>query len=106
MASEQVGIEEPQSHYSTKHVLKGACETQTVFLAAQFLLNNITVQGVAIFTPTIVATIFPDVNSVRKNLFTVPPYMAGAASTLLMPYLSMRYKKRGVFLGVEGLLMM
>lgn len=81
-----------------KRIVNNIFETQTLLSALQFLFNNITVQGVAVFTPTIVATIFPDETGVGQNLRTVPPYIAGAASALALPYLSWKFKQRGIFL--------
>lgn len=80
-------------------------ETQTLVLAAQFLLSNITAQGVAIFTPTIVATIFPDKNDIHKNLLSVPPYAAGVVANILLPWLSMKSKVRSPFLVFEAVLL-
>lgn len=81
-------------------------ETQTLFLGVQFLLSNITAQGVSIFTPTIIATIFPEKNDVGKNLLSVPPYAAGVLGSLTLPFLSMKVKRRGGFLVFEALLSM
>jgi MFS family permease len=66
--------------------------------AVVFLLNNITVQGLAFFTPTIVSTIYPTYTTVQKQLYTVPPYIVGAFFEVLLPLLSWRYDKRQIFL--------
>ncbi|KAI1411465.1 putative MFS transporter [Hypoxylon sp. FL1857] len=63
-----------------------------------FLFNNITVQGLAFFTPTIVASIYPTYSTVRKQLYTVPPYVVGAVFEVLIPMLSWRTDKRQIFL--------
>ncbi|KAI8965144.1 MFS general substrate transporter [Daldinia sp. FL1419] len=63
-----------------------------------FLLNNITVQGLAFFTPTIVANIYPEYTTVQKQLYTVPPYVVGAAFEVVIPLISWRMDKRQVFL--------
>ncbi|KAI0839942.1 putative MFS transporter [Hypoxylon sp. FL0890] len=63
-----------------------------------FLFNNITVQGLAFFTPTIVASIYPAYSTVRKQLYTVPPYVVGAVFEVLVPTLSWRTDKRQIFL--------
>ncbi|OTB03696.1 hypothetical protein M426DRAFT_321623 [Hypoxylon sp. CI-4A] len=63
-----------------------------------FLLNNITVQGLAFFAPTIVASIYPAYSTVEKQLYTVPPYVVGAVFTLVIPLLSWRTDRRQVFL--------
>jgi hypothetical protein len=59
-----------------------------------FLLNNITVQGLAFFAPTIVATIYPEASVVSQQLHTVPPYVVGAFFTVLFPFLSTWFDRR------------
>lgn len=63
-----------------------------------FLLNNITVQGLAFFTPTIVQTIYPDKSTVQQQLFTVPPYVLGAVFVLFFSLLSWRFDRRTIFI--------
>ncbi|KAI1482236.1 MFS general substrate transporter [Daldinia eschscholtzii] len=63
-----------------------------------FLLNNITVQGLAFFTPTIVANIYPQYTTIQKQLYTVPPYVVGAAFEIVIPLMSWRMDRRQVFL--------
>ncbi|KAI1843791.1 hypothetical protein JX266_010050 [Neoarthrinium moseri] len=65
-----------------------------------FLLDNITVQGLAFFMPTIIANIFPSTSgytSIHQQLLTVPPYIFGALFTLLLPYLGWKMDKRQIF---------
>ena len=71
-----------------------------------FLLDNITVQGLAFFAPTIVATIYPAPPGVEDGtvdphnyivslqLHTVPPYVVGAFFTVLLPLLSTYFDRR------------
>jgi hypothetical protein len=61
------------------------------------MLNNITVQGLGFFAPTIVKTIYPNASVVSQQLHTVPPYVVGAFFTLLFPYLSWRFNHRLIF---------
>ncbi|KAI0907091.1 MFS transporter [Ustulina deusta] len=63
-----------------------------------FLLNNITVQGLAFFTPTIVSTIYPMKSTVQKQLFTVPPYVLGAIFVLGLSFGSWRFDRRAIFI--------
>ncbi|KAI0394933.1 MFS general substrate transporter [Xylariaceae sp. FL0594] len=63
-----------------------------------FLLNNITVQGLAFFTPTIVQTIYPHKSTVQQQLFTVPPYVLGAVFVPFFSLLSWRFDRRTVFI--------
>ncbi|RYP58599.1 hypothetical protein DL769_008886 [Monosporascus sp. CRB-8-3] len=74
--------------------------------AVIFLLNNITVQGLAFFTPTIVGTIYPAYSTVRKQLYTVPPYVVGAFFEVLLPLLSWRFDRRQVFIVMTAPLVM
>ncbi|KAH7040886.1 major facilitator superfamily domain-containing protein [Microdochium trichocladiopsis] len=66
--------------------------------AFTFLLNNITVQGLAFFTPTIVGTIYPTFSTVQKQLYTVPPFVVGAFFELLLPLMAWRLDKRQIFI--------
>ncbi|KAI1362265.1 MFS transporter [Xylaria arbuscula] len=63
-----------------------------------FLFNNITVQGLAFFTPTIVATIYPNKTTIEKQLFTVPPYVVGAVFVVGLAFGSWRFDRRAVFI--------
>ncbi|KAH8900323.1 MFS general substrate transporter [Thozetella sp. PMI_491] len=71
-----------------------------------FLLDNITVQGLAFFLPTIVANIYPTFSTVQKQLYTVPPYIVGAFFTLLLPGLSWRFDRRQIFIILSAPLVM
>lgn len=71
-----------------------------------FLLNNITVQGLAFFMPTIVASIYPTYTTIQKQLYTVPPYVVGAFFTLLLPALSWRLDRRHIFFIMSAPLIM
>ncbi|KAI0407240.1 MFS transporter [Xylaria palmicola] len=63
-----------------------------------FLLNNITVQGLSFFTPTIVGTIYPDKTTIQKQLYTVPPYVLGAVFVLGLSLASWRFDRRAIFI--------
>ncbi|KAI1757898.1 MFS transporter [Xylaria castorea] len=63
-----------------------------------FLLNNITVQGLSFFTPTIVSTIYPDKTTIEKQLYTVPPYVLGAVFVLSLSFASWRFDRRAIFI--------
>lgn len=67
-----------------------------------FLLNNITVQGLAFFAPTIVKTIYPTATTVTQQLYTVPPYAVGAFFTVLIPLLSWKTDRRQLFMICSG----
>ncbi|KAL7622043.1 hypothetical protein AAE478_007544 [Parahypoxylon ruwenzoriense] len=71
-----------------------------------FLFNNITVQGLAFFLPTIVANIYPTYTIVQKQLYTVPPYVVGAVFEVFIPLLSWRLDRRQIFLIITAPLTM
>lgn len=94
--SERVGATEVLDHIDTKKVMRGIFSPVTLGVAFIFLLDNITVQGLAFFLPTIVATIYPAPQNsvVNQQLHTVPPYVVGAFFTVLIPLLSTKVDKR------------
>lgn len=71
-----------------------------------FLCNNITVQGLALFAPTVVDTIYPHYTTVQKQLYTVPPYVVGAFFEVLFPLLSWWTDRRQIFLVLTAPLVM
>ena len=79
--AERVSTTEVLDKIDTAKVLKGIFSPVTLSTAFIFLLNNITVQGLAFFLPTIVATIYPKHTVIYQQLKTVPPYVVGAVSS-------------------------
>lgn len=103
--SERVGATEVLDKLDVPKTLRGIFNPVTIITAFIFLLNNITVQGLAFFAPTIVQTIYPDVSVVSQQLHTVPPYIVGAFFTVLFPYLSWRFDHRLIFFIISPPLM-
>jgi MFS family permease len=95
--SERVATTEVLDKIDTKKVMRGIFSPVTLSTAFIFLLNNITVQGLAFFAPTIVQTIYPHNSVIYQQLKTVPPYVVGAFFTVLFPFLSWRVDKRNIF---------
>lgn len=94
--SERVGTTEVLDKIDTAKTLRGIFSPVTLSTAFIFMLNNITVQGLAFFLPTIVKTIYPKDTVISQQLHTVPPYIVGAFFTVFFPFLSWRYDKRTV----------
>ncbi|GMK58035.1 hypothetical protein CspeluHIS016_0500670 [Cutaneotrichosporon spelunceum] len=95
--SENVGTTEVTDKMDKKKLLAGVINPNTLVVSWIFLFVNITVQGIAFFTPTIVATIYPNETVVRKQLWTVPPYVVGVAVNLIVPFFSWKMDRRLVF---------
>jgi len=106
--SERVGTTEVLDEITRKKTLHGIFGPVTMATAFIFLLDNITVQGLAFFAPTIVRTIWParakDV--VFLQLKTVPPYIVGAFFTVAIPFASWRFDRRTHFMIISAPLMM
>lgn len=92
--SERVGTTEVLDKIDVKKTLRGIFSPVTLVTAFIFLLNNITVQGLAFFAPTIVQTIYPKDTVISQQLHTVPPYVVGAFFTVLFPFLSWKLDRR------------
>ena len=104
--SERVGVTEVLDRIDTPKVLRGIFSPVILATAFIFLLDNITVQGLAFFAPTIVKTIYPTTSTVTQQLYTVPPYVVGAFVTVLLPFLSWRLDRRIHFFILSAPLMM
>lgn len=103
--SERVGQTEVLDKLNTAKTLRGILNPVTLSTSFIFLLDNITVQGLAFFAPTIVRTIYPKSTVVSQQLHTVPPYIVGAFFVVLFNYLSWRMDKRNIFFIVNAPLM-
>jgi sugar phosphate permease len=104
--SERVGTTEVLDKLDVPKILRGILSPVTIGTAFVFLLDNITVQGLAFFAPTIVKTIYPKNTVVSQQLHTVPPYVVGAFFTVLLPFLSWRFDRRNIFFIISAPLVM
>jgi sugar phosphate permease len=104
--SERVGQNEVLDKLDKKKTVRGIFNPVVLATSLIFLLDNITVQGLAFFAPTIVRTIYPKNTVVYQQLRTVPPYIVGAFFTVLFPFLSWRYDRRMIFIIAGAPLMM
>jgi sugar phosphate permease len=104
--SERVGQNEVLDKLDKKKTLHGIFNPVVLSTAFIFLLDNITVQGLAFFAPTIVRTIYPKNTVVSQQLHTVPPYIVGAFFTVLIPFISWRIDRRTILFICSAPLMM
>lgn len=103
---ERVGQTELLDQLDTKKLMRGIFSPVTIAVSTIFLLDNITVQGLAFFLPTIVRTIYPKNTVIFQQIRTVPPYVVGAFFTVLFPFLSWRFDRRQIFFIISAPLMM
>lgn len=104
--SERVATTEVLDKIDKPKIMRGIFSPVTIATAFIFFLNNITVQGLAFFAPTIVKTIYPKNSIISQQLHTVPPYVVGAFFTVLLPYLSWKTDKRNIFFLISAPLVM
>ena len=104
--SERVATTEVLDKLDVAKILRGILSPVTLSTAFIFLLDNITVQGLAFFLPTIVKTIYPHNSVVSQQLHTVPPYIVGVFFVLLFPLLSWRFDRRNIFFILSAPMMM
>lgn len=96
--SERVGATEVLDKMDKKKLWRGILNPITIGIAILFLMNNITVQGLAFFLPTIVGTIYPDETVVRKQLLTAPPNLVGGFWLVFVCWLAWKFDRRMIFL--------
>jgi len=96
--TERVGQTVVLDRMDKKKLWLGMTSPVTFSTSFIFLLNNVTVQGLAFFAPTIVRTIYPRETLVMQQLYTVPPYVVGGFFTLLLPLISWKIDRRQIFL--------
>lgn len=104
--SERVATTEVLDKIDSSKLLRGIFSPVTLATALIFLLNNITVQALAFFAPTIVKTIYPKNSTISLQLHTVPPYVFGAFFVVFFSYLSSRYDRRNIFYIISAPLVM
>ncbi|KAM6509556.1 hypothetical protein FALCPG4_017208 [Fusarium falciforme] len=100
LRSERVSQSQVLDRIDKKKLLRGIVNPVTMATSVAFFFNNITVQGLSVFAPTIVRTIYSDRSVVQQQLYTAPPYIVGAFFTLLVPYFSWKLDKRQIFLAL------
>ncbi|KAK5714812.1 hypothetical protein LTR17_016989 [Elasticomyces elasticus] len=103
---ERVGTTEVLDKMDGAKLMKGIFCPVTIGTSLIFLLDNVTVQGLAFFLPTIVRTIYPKNTVIFQQLRTVPPYIVGGFFTVLFPFLSWRFDRRQIFFIISAPFMM
>lgn len=104
--SERIAQTEVLDHIDTKKLRNGISNPVAQQISFVFMLNNITVQGLAFFLPTIVGTIYPNFSTVHKQLYSVPPYAVGAFFTIAFPALSWRLDRRQLLIALSAPMVM
>ncbi|KIV97978.1 hypothetical protein PV10_01673 [Exophiala mesophila] len=100
--SERISTTELVDKLNRRKIWMGIISPVSLVGFFTFLFAGVTVQGISIFLPTIIRTIYPGTSVVHQQLRTVPPYAVGCAFALGLPYLSYRINRRQVFFLFSG----
>ncbi|TKY89757.1 hypothetical protein EX895_001542 [Sporisorium graminicola] len=108
LASEMVGQKVLVDNVKFKMLWKGITSPTSLACALMFTFCNITVQGLAVFLPTIVKVLYPSpqYTVIQQQLLTVPPNAVGTLAVLLVAYASTKLRKYAVFVFGCGLFML
>ncbi|PWY98225.1 MFS general substrate transporter [Testicularia cyperi] len=89
-------------------LFKGILSPTSLACALMFLFDNIVVQGIAVFLPTIVRGLYPAprYTVIRQQLLTVPPNVAGAFAVLIIAYSASKFRVRSVLVFISALFML
>ncbi|KAF5671907.1 major facilitator superfamily transporter [Fusarium denticulatum] len=77
---------------------RGALNPATLTTAVAFFFSGVTVQGLAVFLPMIITTIYPEATIIQRQLYSVPPYILGACMNLIIPAISWKVDRRQIFM--------
>ncbi|KAK5046785.1 hypothetical protein LTR84_007139 [Exophiala bonariae] len=98
LQNERLAATELIDKWNRTKILRGITSPVQISNMFIFLFVGISVQGIAVFLPTVVATIYPHTSIVHQQLYTVPPYIVGVATVLILPAISTRVHQRQIFL--------
>ncbi|KAJ1307310.1 hypothetical protein OPQ81_001418 [Rhizoctonia solani] len=88
--------------FSWTSVLGAFKAPQVILLCIPLFFSGVTLFGLAFFAPTIVNSL--GYSPIRTQLMTVPPYAVSFVVSLVLAYVSDRYKLRGPVLFVTGII--
>ncbi|CAE6353816.1 unnamed protein product [Rhizoctonia solani] len=88
--------------FSWSSVLSAFKSPQVLLLCIPLFFSGVTLFGLAFFAPTIVNSL--GYSPIRTQLMTVPPYAVSFVVSLILAYISDRYKLRGPVLFATGII--
>lgn len=103
VVAERVGLPELIDKIDLARLKRGLTNPVVMGTAAIFVMDGFTVQGLAFFLPTILATIYPDASVVQQQLYTVFPYCLAAGMTIGLCGLSWWLDRRHVIMTAAAL---
>jgi sugar phosphate permease len=101
---------DPMQNVKLRHVKRAMLNVNNLIAAGGFFCINVTVQGIAVFLPTVLRDL--GWTSTRAQLFSVPPYVGACLVAIGVAFVSDKTKMRGIylagftFLGITGFALM
>lgn len=92
---DQPAIREHKEKITWSLIKRGMFNVNVLVGSWIYTCNQITVQGLSIFTVTILRLNYPGRSTVQIQLLSVPPPMVGMVLALLVAYIAMRTRKHG-----------
>ncbi|KIX08038.1 uncharacterized protein Z518_02693 [Rhinocladiella mackenziei CBS 650.93] len=89
---------DPHERVQWHHIKAAVLNVNNNLCAAGFFLINITVQGLSIFMPTILADL--GWTATKAQLYSVPPYVAACLVAILIAFISDKTRRRGIYLAL------
>jgi sugar phosphate permease len=99
IAAERLALEhsaDPDEYVDWAHVKRAFLCINNYVCALGFFLVNITVQGLSVFLPTILADL--GWTATKAQLLTVPPYVVACLVAIAIAYISDKTHRRGIYL--------
>jgi hypothetical protein len=79
-----------------KHIKRAVLNIMNYICAGGFFLINVTVQGVSVFMPTLLAEL--GWTSTKAQLYSVPPYVLASLVAIGIAFVSDKTARRGIYL--------
>ncbi|KAK6216217.1 hypothetical protein LQW54_003791 [Pestalotiopsis sp. IQ-011] len=99
IAEERLRLEhksDSNENVKPKHVKRAVLNIMNYICAGGFFLINVTVQGVSVFMPTLLAEL--GWTSTKAQLYSVPPYVLASLVAIAIAFVSDKTARRGVYL--------
>lgn len=105
IAAERLALEHkanPNEKVEPRHVKMAMLSVNNYICAFGYFLINISVQGISVFLPTILADL--GWTATKAQLYSVPPYVLASATSILVAFVSDRTRMRGIYLAAFAIL--
>lgn len=95
---DQPAIQDHKEKMTWSLIGRGVLNVNVLVGAWIYICNQVSVQGLSIFTVTILRLNYPGLTTVQIQLLSVPPPIVGAAFALGMAYIAMKTRRHGLMI--------